>query len=316
MVLSIIIPVFNVEPFIKKCILSCLHQNIEDYEIIVINDGTTDSSMKIVEELALENESVRIFEQENQGLSATRNRGISLAKGKYIWFVDSDDWIEENCLKDIVASMEKEQCDVLCQTQMFKEGVWHKSSNYFVPNNVNTLSEYFWSESPNPAQFYVFKKSFILENNLYFKVGIKHEDSLFTPIMLCLAQRLSFYRKPIYHFYKRANSITTIYDPKRSDDYCYIVDRLYNFYTEIEDSNIKDAFAHRICSIIKAHVYLGTFLSKSVQASINIFYKYNKKYIYLLKKDRKLSSKILYFINSYTPLSIVSIYKIASFIKY
>ena len=99
MKLSIIIPMYNVEPYIEKCLLSCLNQNIPhaDYEIIVVNDGSPDGSLGIARRIASTVDNMLIVSQENGGLSAARNKGLSYAKGEYVWFVDSDDWIEENC---------------------------------------------------------------------------------------------------------------------------------------------------------------------------------------------------------------------------
>lgn len=316
--LSIIVPVYNVEAYVAKCLKSCLCQDLPQgsYEIIAIIDGATDNSKMIVGEIAATSNVVHVYYQENKGLSATRNRGVTLAAGEYIWFVDSDDWIEENSLSDIVTIMDKSHCDVLCQTKMFKEGQWDKSSKYNVDDSVATLEEYFLSESPNPAQFYIFRRSFLISNNCKFKEGIKHEDSLFTPITLCMAEGIGFYRKPVYHFLKRADSITTVYDPKRSKDYQYIIGELYAYMGTIEQKKLRDAFGHRIASIIKAHIYLGTFLSKTEQVEINSFYRENRQYVNILKKESKMSSRILYYLFAYTPLPIVETYKIGTELLY
>ena len=93
MKLSIIIPVYNVEKFITRCLHSCVSQNlsINEFEIVVVNDGTRDNSMKFVSQFAEEYSNISIINQENKGLSAARNRGLSVAKGDYVWFVDSDE---------------------------------------------------------------------------------------------------------------------------------------------------------------------------------------------------------------------------------
>ena len=98
MILSIIIPVYNVEKYVEKCIRSCENQDIpkENYEVIVVNDGSPDGSLAIVERLANEFSNIKVINQENKGLSMARNTGLEAAKGEYVWFVDSDDWIEEN----------------------------------------------------------------------------------------------------------------------------------------------------------------------------------------------------------------------------
>lgn len=318
MKLSIIVPVYNVEAYVEKCLKSCLLQDFPHnrYEIIVIIDGATDNSKKVVEEIAAKDSIVHVYYQENKGLSITRNRGVALATGDYVWFVDSDDWIDENCLSDIISKMDTTQCDVMCQTKMYKEGEWNKSSNYHVDDKVATLEEYLLSESPNPAQFYIFKREFLISKKLKFKEGIKHEDSLFTPIALCLAESVAFYRKPVYHFFKRADSITTVYDPKRSEDYQYIIKELFSFMSTIKDDDLKHAFGHRIASIIKAHLYLGTFLAKPEQNKINSFYRHNKQYFQILRREKRMNSKFLYYLYAYTPLPIVGIYRIGAKLMY
>lgn len=105
MKLSIIIPIYGVEKYIEKCILSCVNQKGlkigTDFEIICVNDGTKDKSAKIAKYIASKYEGITVIDQKNQGLSAARNTGLYAAKGEYIWYVDSDDYIKENCLRDL-----------------------------------------------------------------------------------------------------------------------------------------------------------------------------------------------------------------------
>ena len=107
MTLSIIIPVYKVEKYLRKCLDSCLHQNIskEDYEIICVNDGSPDNSAQILDEYAAKHPNIRVVTQTNQGLSMARNNGLAVAQGDYVWFIDSDDWIEENCLAGICSAL-------------------------------------------------------------------------------------------------------------------------------------------------------------------------------------------------------------------
>ena len=115
MILSIIIPVYNVEPFVEKCIRSCEAQDAskDDYEIVVVNDGSKDNSVDVVNRVANEFENIRVLSQPNAGLSAARNTGMREAKGEYYMFVDSDDWIAENCLTKLIGKLRKERPDDL-----------------------------------------------------------------------------------------------------------------------------------------------------------------------------------------------------------
>ena len=115
MLLSIIVPIYNVEKYVEKCIRSCEAQDIskEDYEIVVINDGSPDNSLKIVERIADEFPNIKIISQPNKGLSAARNTGMRNASGDYYMFVDSDEWIAEKWLGKICSKLRTEQPDAL-----------------------------------------------------------------------------------------------------------------------------------------------------------------------------------------------------------
>ena len=113
--LSIIIPVYNLESYISETLDSCLNQNIphSDYEIICINDGSKDRSAEIICEYAKKHPNIRLFNQDNSGVSVARNKGLSLAGGRYIWFVDGDDLIASNCLSDLLNIVERDNIDIL-----------------------------------------------------------------------------------------------------------------------------------------------------------------------------------------------------------
>ena len=112
MLLSIIIPIYNIEKYIEKCVSSCLQSSQVSYEIILVNDGTKDGSMDVIRHMSnLPN--ISIINQENQGLSVARNTGLSKAKGKYVWFVDGDDWIEPNSIQLLAAKLNNDTPDVL-----------------------------------------------------------------------------------------------------------------------------------------------------------------------------------------------------------
>lgn len=114
--LSIIVPVYNVAELIKKCVDSLLCQDIpsEEYEILLINDGSTDNSLQIIENLARKHSNIKVYSKPNGGQSSARNWGLRHALGKYIWFVDSDDFIETNVLGKVLGKVEKDSLDVLC----------------------------------------------------------------------------------------------------------------------------------------------------------------------------------------------------------
>ena len=115
MKLSFIIPVFNTEDYLERCLASCLDQDLpeSDYEIIVLNDGSTDGSLQVAQRIASSHPCIRIVSQENGGLSRARNAGLREASGDYVWFVDSDDYIARNCLGTLWSKCADEMLDVL-----------------------------------------------------------------------------------------------------------------------------------------------------------------------------------------------------------
>ena len=108
-IISIIVPVYNVEEYLQRCIDSILNQRFKDFELILINDGSTDNSLKICKEYSLSDSRVKVINKENGGLSSARNAGINIAKGKYIGFVDSDDWINEEMYQTLYNLLQEYQ---------------------------------------------------------------------------------------------------------------------------------------------------------------------------------------------------------------
>ena len=123
MILSIVVPCYNSEEHIERCLNSLINQNLneQDYEIIVINDGSTDNSKKHVENIKKNHKNIRLYYQENKGLGAVRNRGMEIAKGKYIYFIDSDDYLAYNTLGAIVDCLIKFNLDLIGFKTMITE---------------------------------------------------------------------------------------------------------------------------------------------------------------------------------------------------
>lgn len=234
--LSIVIPVYNVEKYIGKCLESCLNQDLDDnnYEIIVVNDGTPDNSMNIVADYQLKRSNIRIIERQNGGLSAARNTGLNAARGEYIWFVDSDDTIEENCLGSLVKTAGEKKLDVLCfglnlvysdnHTDIFT--IPHEASGKVYDGKQFICRV----NMPGSGCVALFRKEFLINNDLKFMEGILHEDQEFTPRAYSLAKRISFVDRPVYFYYQREGSIMkSIRDVKRCRDLLTVADSLYSF---------------------------------------------------------------------------------------
>jgi glycosyltransferase involved in cell wall biosynthesis len=231
MKLSVIIPVYNVEPYVERCLLSVIEQDIPffDYEIIVINDGTTDNSLVVVNEFAAKYDNIIVVSQENQGLGAARNKGLSLAKGEYVWFIDSDDWIAKNCLSKIMYLLNQ---DIDCLT--FKYNKYSNSEknqdfSLFFPGIKSGMNLTKTHKVSIPAPFTIIKRSIFLENNLTFCHGICYEDSELTPKLYFYAQKCVFLDEVCYYYFRRDGSIMSSFSLKKASDILFINDALLNF---------------------------------------------------------------------------------------
>lgn len=268
--ISIIIPVYNVEKYIEKCLFSCIHQDLQktDYEIIVINDGSPDNSLSIAERISNNQPNVSIISQENQGLSGARNTGLKAAKGDFVWFVDSDDWIEENCLGKVVASLR--DCDVLAIDFIwaYDDATKNQVVSY---GETGTLQgkDFLKRNYHTQAQMYVYSRRFLIDNNLTFLPGVYHEDTEFTPRALYLAKNVRYLNSPVYFFYKRPNSISTVPNPKRAFDYIIVANSLNNFSKNV-DCRFKTCFYDRIARNISNALGI---IAKANNAKQNEFFK-------------------------------------------
>ena len=162
MKLSIVIPVYNTEKYLEKCLASCVNQEVEkaDYEIVVVDDGTKDNAMAIALRYQENYPNIKIFSQENAGLSAARNMGLSHCSGDYVWFVDSDDYIEEGSLSLIFNKIE-ENPDVICiQAKRSDEETPRNRFSDNVKNGYDVLLHSFddWDRC---VPYYIFNRQFL-----------------------------------------------------------------------------------------------------------------------------------------------------------
>lgn len=202
---SIIIPVYNVEKYIGKCLNSIMNQTYKDYEVIIVNDGTKDHSMEIVKDY-----DVKVINQKNQGLSAARNRGVKEATGDYILFIDSDDYIEKDLLKELNKSLKNNPDLVRFQVQevydngkimKYEETPFEDKSG---EEAFSLITSYHFVEN---AWCYLYKTSYYKENNYEFKKGTIHEDFGLIPIVIMKAKRVNAISYIGYNYFQRENGI-------------------------------------------------------------------------------------------------------------
>ena len=174
---SVIVPVYNVEKYIRQCLESIINQTYKNLEIIVVNDGTKDNSMKIVEEY-LSDERIKVINKENGGIASARNRGIDEATGEYISFVDSDDWLELNTYEKLVEIIVDEDIIVFNYNRVDDETQKILKKNYINMKEILKLSQeytYLYSELEDMCCIKLYRTEYIKKNNFKF-LEILHED--------------------------------------------------------------------------------------------------------------------------------------------
>lgn len=257
-ILSIIIPFYNVEEYFERCLNSIVSQKVspEQFEIIAINDGSTDGSLEIAERIAGQQSNMVVVSQENKGQSAARNHGVRLARGKYIWYVDSDDWIEEGCLSCIV--------NILKDSDIELYTFGHK--NWF--DGTTTSTPHIDGEVSLLCVEHFYKRSFLQDNHISFVEGVYHEDLEYCPRVHFLAKKQKDLNITPYIIYKRPNSTTTGNNPKKSFDLLVVARSLAKFKE-----------AHHINSA-KFTYYIALALNNSLQN------------VYMFKTDKENESRL------------------------
>ena len=220
--LSIIVPIYNVEQYLRKCADSLLAQDIDNYEIILVDDGSTDESGAIcdsyvsIDDRCIDNRcTIKVIHRENGGLSAARNSGIEIAQGEYVMFVDSDDYIESNVLGELMAKIERDNLDVLRYNyqnvnEQYEVFLPYRDAKRDVDYSETVVDgETFLNERLGQmcyAVMFIMKRELL--NDCIFKEGIYFEDVEWTPRMILRAKRIASTSKVVYNYLWRTGSIT------------------------------------------------------------------------------------------------------------
>ncbi len=220
---SVVVPVYNVELYLKQCLDSLVNQTLKNIEIVCVNDGSADNSLSIIEQYAQQDDRITVVSRKNGGLSAARNSGAAAARGKYLYFLDSDDFIVPNALERMFTISEKEKLDILyfgvqnyCEnnagaTDNIIDEYYDRRQFYPCAVSGEKLFEKFIAENMFvccvPFQF--FNADFFKKCSINFKEGILHEDELFSPQIILKAERAMVIEDKLYMRRIREESITT-----------------------------------------------------------------------------------------------------------
>ena len=223
---SVIVPIYNVEKYLEKCINSLLSQTLEDIQIILVNDGSKDNSGNISKEYEKNNKDRVIYvEKENGGLSDARNYGLKYATGDFIAFLDSDDYIEKNAYEEMYNKAIEENADyVEC------DFIWE------FPNKIRMDKQYPYKNKKEMLSFVrvvawnkLIKRQLIIDNNLEFPKGLRYEDVEFTYKLIPFINKFAYVDKPFIHYVQRKGSIANVQNERTAEIFT-VLDNVTEFY--------------------------------------------------------------------------------------
>ncbi|MBE6638183.1 MAG: glycosyltransferase [Ruminococcaceae bacterium] len=304
-VFSIVVPIYKVEPYLARCVDSLINQTYPHIEIVLVDDGSPDNCPAICDKYAKEDSRIRVIHKKNGGLSDARNAGIDAATGDYIIFVDSDDYIETDTCEKLLPYAQT-QSDVLIGEGVPEGGGVRLTHGY--TRDIHTGIQYLkialqHRSMPMAAWLYVYKRSFLCENDLRFRFGITHEDEDFTPRAFLKAKSVLETGLLFYHYIIRDNSITTRKDlSKNGQDLYDTCVRLANIYRQLEDAELKQLL---LDSLVMKYLSLSQTGRLYQCGKEYIHKKFVIKNAYLLKTRLKallycISPKLYWHINHFT----------------
>lgn len=295
MKISVVIPVYNVEKYLRQCIDSVIAQSYPDIEVILINDGSTDNSMEICREYEVKYSSIKLINKKNGGLSDARNVGILNSTGEYILFLDSDDyWCNHNFLFDLVQYIIKHpNLDYVFfkykyyyqKKDIYIEPTFNLDHKEFVGKSGIQCLDYILSNMKN-FQWYawagIVRREFIVEKDLFFIKGRKYEDILWTPHIFINGEFIGFYNNTVYAYrLEREGQITGSNSYKSLEDNIFVSTTWYNY---LKNYNIHEELKKKLFMNINAQYFnvikFAGFLNNNEKNQIILLLRKNK---YLLE---------------------------------
>lgn len=291
--ISVIVPVYNVEKYLSKCINSILKQTYKNLEILLINDGSKDNSGYICDKYAKKDSRIRVIHKENSGLSATRNLGIELSTGKYIAFIDSDDFIREDFLEVLHSILVKTKSDISSVSlKMVREDGYKNITSDDTKNKVFDSKIHVFKGNEILKEILLRKsfKSYIctklykkeIFNFCKFKEGISYEDNLFMYEISKYIDKVAYINDECYYYLKRKNSITATPSLKNLNDFLDVI--IYR-YEDIKQRNI-------VPESYNVFALLESIISVSIKYVIS-----NKQYEEVIKKSNYIFEIIREFMS-------------------
>ena len=275
---SIIVPIYKVEPYLRRCLDSIVNQTYTNLEIILVDDGSPDTCPQICDEYAAKDKRIVVIHKENGGLSDARNAGLEISKGEYISFVDSDDWVDEKYIEILLNSAIAENTDIAIGENIQTNGFCNK------PKNISTIKTY----SSKEALYHLFSQNHIaftiscgklykkeLFSNLHFPIGKYHEDEFTTYILFYRSKKIVYTNCILYYYFRHSNSITGSRHPW---DVLEVFEQRYLFFKNKNEKDLLPLLITPLCwQLLCAYWFVLKKDSTKANKHLSDFRKYTKE---------------------------------------
>lgn len=287
--ISIIVPVYKVEEYLCRCLDSIVAQTFTDWECILVDDGSPDNSGAICDEYAEKDKRFRVFHQENAGVSTARNRGLDEARGEWIDFMDSDDWVEKEMLKELYKCAIDNQAEVVVSGISFSNGI--KNYKNFIPNLG-------WLNMPKDFKWYIqgpcaklFLRTFLHKNNIRFPKNLTlAEDLYFTFQAYFKSKKIFGINKSFYNYFQNENSVVHTLNLKNINDAVFVLTMIDKYLTENNVTNWDNWLIEKKIEFKNYYIYnlnnVHCDLWRNTFASVN----------FICIKQASIKKKILYYL--------------------
>lgn len=293
---SVIIPAYNIENYIERCLISIKNQTLQHIEIIVINDGSTDKTLEAIKNVAEGDDRFRIINKDNEGIIEARKSGLNIAKGEYIFFVDGDDWIKGNALELLYNKANNEDADIVISNAIKTDGNNSEVLNlYNIEREIEIKDDpikHFLLDNILPSMLaQLIKKDFITGNSIVFPERLSYGEDVATSLSWLLYRpKISFINEGLYYYFQREDSISKIPGIKIKD----IVVSFQFIKKQLEEKDLFNAYKYEFEKLCYRHIFIGKILRINklynfrkdifkAYLSFNINIKSNKYIVYELK---------------------------------
>ncbi len=256
MFFSVIVPVYNVEKYLDECVMSILNQSFSDFELILVDDGSKDSSGKICDDYAEKDARVKVIHKENGGQSTARNKGVDVACGEYAIFLDSDDFIDDKDFFKDLYEKAKDKADVVIfrYFKYYEDGSKNDCNVSLADINYSDKAELFTELVKRDAFFCscwskCTSLKLLKENKIVFDENLRCEDMDWYYSVVSVAEKYEVIDKPYINYRQRENSVTSSFNPKSIYDYIITIDKWYNILKEEKDEALRYALLSSLAKL-------------------------------------------------------------------